>query len=171
MSYRFSPAPTPPGSNAGNELLTSQNSTSSGIIMSADGYILTNAHAVRGAHEIRVQMISHEAIVGSPKKPTEGHDLIATVIGIDAETDLAVIKVNRANFPFLTLGDSDELKQGQLVLALGNPLGLENSVSLGIVSAVARQLTPDDPRVYIQTDAPINPGNSGGPLLDAAGRL
>jgi len=79
--------------------------------------------------------------------------------------------VHKTHLPYLAFGDSDQLKQGQLVLALGNPLGLDDSVSLGIVSAIARQLKPDDPMVYIQTDAPINPGNSGGPLLDADGRV
>lgn len=97
--------------------------------------------------------------------------LPAAVVGVDSETDLAVIKVNRTNLPYLLLDDSDQLKQGQVVLALGNPLGLDNSVSLGVVSAVARQLKTDDPSVYIQTDAPINPGNSGGPLVDADGRV
>ena len=90
---------------------------------------------------------------------------------MDRQTDLAVIKIDRENLPYLEFGDSNSLKQGQLVLALGNPLGLENSVSLGVVSAVARQLKPDDPVSYIQTDAPINPGNSGGPLIDADGRV
>jgi serine protease Do len=111
--------------------------------------------------------------VEARQQPAESLDrgLSATLVGVDAETDLAVIKVNQTNLPYLAFGDSDQLKQGQLVLALGNPLGLEDSVSLGVVSAIARQLKPDDSMVYIQTDAPINPGNSGGPLLDADGRV
>jgi serine protease Do len=84
---------------------------------------------------------------------------------------LAVVKIDRKNLPYLTFGNSDELKQGEIVLALGNPLGLENSVSMGVVSAVSRQIKPDDPMVYIQTDAPINPGNSGGPLIDTDGNV
>ena len=93
------------------------------------------------------------------------------VIGIDRDSDLAVVKIDKNNLPFLTFGNSDELRQGQIVLALGNPLGLDNSVSMGVVSAVSRQIKGDDPMVYIQTDAPINPGNSGGPLLDADGQV
>ena len=82
-----------------------------------------------------------------------------------------VLKTRETGLPHLPLGDSDELRQGQLVFAFGSPLGLENSVSTGVVSATARQLRPEDPMIYIQTDAPINPGNSGGPLVDASGRL
>ena len=82
-----------------------------------------------------------------------------------------MLKIRERELPFVTLGDSDELRKGQLVMAFGNPFGLENSVTLGVVSAVGRQLQPEDPMVYIQTDAPINPGNSGGPLVDARGRL
>ena len=92
-------------------------------------------------------------------------------MGIDRETDLAVLKTRETGLPHLPLGDSDELRQGQLVFAFGSPLGLENSVNTGVVSATARQLRPEDPMIYIQTDAPINPGNSGGPLVDASGRL
>jgi serine protease Do len=93
------------------------------------------------------------------------------VVGIDRDSDLAVVKIEKTNLPFLKFGNSDRLKQGQIVLALGNPLGLDNSVSMGVVSAVSRQIKGDDPMVYVQTDAPINPGNSGGPLLDADGRV
>src|SRR6202035_4259676 len=85
--------------------------------------------------------------------------------------DLAVLKIDRTNLSSLPFGDSDTLQQGQLVMAFGNPLGLENSVSLGVVSSAARQLKPDDTMIYIQTDAPINPGNSGGPLVDADGHV
>src|SRR3954447_22511161 len=97
--------------------------------------------------------------------------LAGKLVGVDRDSDLAVVKVSKENLPFLQLGNSDELKQGQVVLALGNPLGLDNSVSFGVVSAVARQIKPDDSMVYIQTDAPINPGNSGGPLVDVEGRV
>jgi serine protease Do len=90
---------------------------------------------------------------------------------VDRETDLAVLKIEAAGLGHLTLGDSDELRQGQIVLAFGSPLGLANSVTMGVVSSTVRQLKPDDPVVYIQTDAPINPGNSGGPLLDTDGRV
>jgi serine protease Do len=100
-----------------------------------------------------------------------GTKLEAKVVGIDRDSDLAVLKIDRTGLPFLRFGDSEELRQGQLVLAFGNPLGLANSVSMGVVSSMARQIKPDDPMIYIQTDAPINPGNSGGPLLDADGRV
>ena len=92
-------------------------------------------------------------------------------MSIDRETDIAVVKVEAAGLPTLQFGDSDALRSGQLVLAFGSPLGLDSSVSMGVVSAVARQLTPEDPMIYIQTDATINPGNSGGALVDTAGRL
>jgi serine protease Do len=95
----------------------------------------------------------------------------ATIVGLDLETDLAVIKINERNLPALGFGDSEALQTGQFVLAVGSPLGLQNSVSLGVVSAVARQLTPESPMIYIQTDASIHPGSSGGPLVDLRGRI
>lgn len=155
-----------------SDVLTAQNSSGSGIVLSPDGYILTNAHVVKNAHAIKVQLniraeqAAREGGDRSLNKPISGN-----LVGIDRDSDLAVIKIDRANLPYLVFGDSDSLKQGQLVLALGNPLGLDNSVSLGVVSAIARQVKPDDPMAYIQTDAPINPGNSGGPLIDADGRV
>jgi len=153
-------------------LLTSQRSSGSGVVLTPDGFILTNAHVVKGARNLRVDLPHQPA--PEAQAHTEkfaGRSIPARVIGVDRQTDLAVIKIDRENLPYLEFGDSNSLKQGQLVLALGNPLGLENSVSLGVVSAVARQLKPDDPVTYIQTDAPINPGNSGGPLIDADGRV
>ena len=95
----------------------------------------------------------------------------AQIVAVDHETDVAVLKVDMKGLPVLPFGDSEGLRPGQIVLAFGSPLGLESSVTLGVVSAVARQLTPDDPMIYIQTDAPINPGNSGGALVDTEGRL
>ncbi len=158
--------------NTSGDVLTAEDSSGSGIILSADGFILTNAHVVKNAHSIKVQLnarVTREARASGD--PSFNRPITATVIGVDRESDLAVIKIPRSNLPYLTFGDSDELKQGELVLALGNPLGLENSVSFGVVSAVSRQIKPDDPMVYIQTDAPINPGNSGGPLVDADGAV
>src|SRR5207237_6226511 len=101
----------------------------------------------------------------------EGRRIDENVIGQDRESDLAVIRIEATGFPHLQLGDSDQLRQGELVMAFGNPLGLEGSVSMGIVSSTARQVKPDDAMIYIQTDAPINPGNSGGPLVDSEGQL
>lgn len=156
----------------GGELLTAQNSSGSGIILSPDGYILTNSHVVKGAHTLRVQLnVRTAADLAERGYHGVNRSLPATLVGIDRETDLAVIKIDQKDLPYLEFGDSNTLKQGQLVLALGNPLGLDNSVSLGVVSAVSRQLKPDDAMAYIQTDAPINPGNSGGPLVDADGHV
>ena len=154
------------------ELLTAQNSSGSGIILSPDGYILTNAHVVKGAHSVKVQLnTATEAEARKNGDLSLNRPLPGKLIGIDRDTDLAVVKIDRKNLPYLNFGNSDELKQGEIVLALGNPLGLENSVSMGIVSAVSRQIKTDDPMVYIQTDAPINPGNSGGPLIDTDGNV
>jgi serine protease Do len=111
--------------------------------------------------------------------PSSGRSILAVssrtvkaqLVGLDLETDLAVIKIDERNLPAVTFGDSEELKAGQMVLAFGSPLGLHNSVTLGVVSAVARQLEPESPMIYVQTDASINPGSSGGPLVDLRGRL
>ena len=100
-----------------------------------------------------------------------GRTLDATIVGADEETDLAVLKVDATGLPALPFGDSDALRAGQVVCAFGSPLGLENSMTMGVVSAVGRQLSADDPMIYVQTDAPINPGNSGGALVDVQGRL
>jgi serine protease Do len=142
----------------------------SGVILDPNGFIITNSHVIEGARRVQVLLPRLVASGTSILRP-RGTTVDATIIGIDSETDLAVLKVAEKNLPALTLGDSDNLRQGQLVFAFGSPLGLENSVSMGIVSAVGRQLELDDPMVYIQTDAPINPGNSGGPLVDTTGRV
>src|SRR5579872_4728194 len=153
-------------------LLTRQKSTGSGVIFSADGYVVTNAHVVKGGRQIEVQLAEpYERSPGHEVTRPSGARLEAKIVGMDRESDLAVLKIERKDLPFLRFGDSAELHQGQLVLAFGNPLGLSNSVTMGVVSSTARQIKPDDPMLYIQTDAPINPGNSGGPLLDADGRV
>jgi serine protease Do len=156
----------------GGELLTAQDSSGSGIIMSPDGYILTNSHVVKGAHSVRVQLnVRAEQTAREQGDRAMNRPLPGTVVGLDRDSDLAVIKIDKKNLPYLSFGDSDDLRQGQIVLALGNPLGLDNSVSMGVVSAVSRQIKPEDTMVYIQTDAPINPGNSGGPLVDTDGHV
>jgi serine protease Do len=148
----------------GVAVATQQRSSGSGVLISSDGYIITNAHVVEGARRLRVRL--------NGTLPNPGSHLVnARLIGIDRQTDLAVIKIDLTGLPFLTFADSDNLNQGQIVLAFGSPLGLQNSVSMGVVSSVDRQLTPDDPLVYIQTDAAINPGNSGGPLVDTSGKI
>jgi serine protease Do len=150
-------------------LVTTQRGSGSGVIVDAEGYIVTNAHVVRGASRIRVAIPT--APTGQSVLARRTRVVPARVIGVDEETDLAVLRVEERGLAALPFADSEELNAGQMVLAFGSPLGLQNSVSLGIVSAVARQLEPESPMVYIQTDASINPGNSGGPLVDARGRL
>ena len=159
--------------NTESSLLSREQNSGSGVILDPEGFILTNAHVVQGAR--RVQVLLARSLRGtaggtSLLKP-RGRMVEAQIVGMDQETDLAVLRIPDRELPFLELGDSDELKQGQLVLAFGSPFGLENSVTLGVVSSVARQFRPEDPVVYIQTDAPINPGNSGGPLVDAHGKV
>ena len=151
------------------DLVRTQRSSGSGAIVDPSGYIVTNAHVVRGAQRIRVEV---------PTVPTGGSILAARgrlldgrIVGLDLETDLAVVKVEATGLPTLAFGDSDELRAGQLVVALGSPLGFQNSVSLGVVSAVARQLEPESPMVYVQSDAAISSGSSGGPLVDLQGRI
>ena len=163
---------TPDSTDQASELLSKESSSGSGILLSADGYILTNAHVVRGAHEVKVQLnIRMEKEAREQGDRSLNRPINGRVVGLDRDSDLAVVKIDKSHLPFLTFGDSDELKQGEIVLALGNPFGLDNSVSMGVVSAVSRQIKGDDPMVYIQTDAPINPGNSGGPLLNADGKV
>ena len=149
--------------------LPTQHGSGSGVILDPAGYIITNAHVVEGARRVQVLLAEPAGDGGSSILKARGRLVGAQVVRTDWETDLAVLKVQEKNLPFLVLGDSDRLRQGQLVLAFGSPLGLENSVSLGVVSARARQVFPDDPMIYIQTDAAINPGNSGGPLVDSEG--
>lgn len=150
-----------------------QQATGSGVILSSNGYIITNNHVVQGARRVQVRLsgaaMGQEA--GRSIIPGGGALMGAQIIGVDKETDLAVLKIDGENLPFLTLGNSDELFQGQLVFAFGSPLGLTNSVSFGIVSTVARQLEHDNPMIYIQTDVAVNPGNSGGPLVNARGEV
>jgi serine protease Do len=151
------------------DLVTTQRGSGSGVIVDPDGYIVTNAHVVRGASRIRVEIPTDTG--GKSLLARRSRVAPARVIGVDEETDVAVLRVEERGLPALPFGDSDDLRAGQMVLAFGSPLGLQNSVSLGIVSAPARQLEPESPMVYIQTDASINQGNSGGPLVDARGRL
>ena len=151
--------------------LEAQRGIGAGVILSSDGYIVTNYHVVEGARRIRVRlqgMDKQEAaqVNASPHGPIE-----AKLVGADSLSDLAIIKIDMTGLPALELANSRDLKQGQVVFAFGSPLGLENSVSMGVVSATARQIDPDKPDIYIQTDAPINPGNSGGPLVDVDGQV
>lgn len=136
--------------------------TGSGFIINSDGHILTNAHVVSGSDTVRVTL-------------KDGRALTGRVLGADSVTDVAVIKVDAQNLPTVKLGNSDSLRPGEWAIAIGNPLGLDNTVTTGIVSATgrsSRQVGVPDQRVrFVQTDAAINPGNSGGPLLNAAGEV
>ena len=152
-------------------LLTSERSTGSGVLVDPTGYIVTNAHVVQGAHRVQVQVQSPRREGQRSVLRPRPRLLTARIVAVDEETDLAVLKVDEAGLPAVTLADSDTVHPGQIVLAFGSPLGLDSSVTMGVVSAVARQLEADDPMIYIQTDASINPGNSGGPLVDAEGRV
>jgi serine protease Do len=144
----------------------------SGVIIDPEGYIITNAHVAGSSTHIQVLLPERNANkrYGSILKPA-GKLVDADLVGMDRETDIAVLKVAATGLPALKLGDSAALRQGELVLAAGSPYGLQNSFTMGIVSSVARQVRPDDPMIYIQTDAPINPGNSGGPLLNVDGEV
>jgi serine protease Do len=146
----------------------------SGVIVDPDGYIITNAHVVRGAQRVRVFLTAAPAgsqVVASLGLTDRIPPMDAKIVGIEPTLDLALLKIDATGLPALSFADYSALKKGQVVLAFGNPEGFENSVTMGVVSAVARQVLPDVPSVYIQTDAPINPGNSGGPLVDTNGDI
>ncbi|KAF1065939.1 MULTISPECIES: DegQ family serine endoprotease [unclassified Variovorax] len=130
----------------------------SGFIVDANGIILTNAHVVKDAKEVTVKL-------------TDRREYRAKVLGADAKTDIAVLKIDAKNLPVLALGNTKDLKVGEWVLAIGSPFGFENTVTAGVVSAKGRTL-PDDSYVpFIQTDVAVNPGNSGGPLLNTRGEV
>jgi len=132
-------------------------SMGSGFIINAAGYIVTNNHVVEGATDIRVKM-------------ADGRDMAAKVVGRDPKTDLALIKVEASGLPVIPLGDSTKLQVGEPVMAIGNPFGLEQTVTTGIVSATGRVIGQGPYDDFIQTDASINPGNSGGPLINGQGQ-
>jgi S1-C subfamily serine protease len=138
-----------------------QQGAGSGVIIAPDGYILTNDHVVQDSDAIWVTL-------------QDGRSFEATPVGTDPATDLAVLRANGSGFPYATLGNSSALKAGQLVIAIGNPLGFQSTVSTGVVSALGRALRSREGRLIeniIQHTAPLNPGNSGGPLVDSRGRV
>jgi S1-C subfamily serine protease len=150
------------GSSDTNFGVIPESGVGSGVIYDSDGWILTNRHVVQGSDSLEVELL-------------DGRTIDGRVYGIDTLTDLAIVKVDATDLPTAALGVSDELKVGQLVVAIGSPLGTySNSVTSGIVSGKGRSITTDDGSSLnnlIQTDAAINPGNSGGPLLDANGNV
>jgi serine protease Do len=133
-------------------------SLGSGVIVSKEGHILTNHHVIAGMTEVRVQL-------------TDGRNLAAALIGSDPATDIAVLRIDAPGIEPLPLGDSDVLRVGQQVFAVGNPYGLDESVTRGIVSAKGRQMSSDSAIEHIQHDAAVNQGNSGGPLLNVRGEI
>ena len=154
-------------------LIGRQHSIGSGLILDKEGYIVTNAHVVAGAQRVRIAL---SAVTGGksllqlstgPRPRT----IDARIVGVDKITDLAILKIDEPNLPSLTLASYGSLRQGQMVFAFGTPEDLDDTVTMGVVSSVLRQLSPDSPMVYIQTDASINPGNSGGPLVDVDGNV
>lgn len=148
--------PTPP--SGGQERSEERQSLGSGFIISDDGYVMTNAHVVQDADEILVRL-------------NDRRELSAEVIGSDPQTDVALLKIDATDLPTLTLGNSDALKVGEWVAAIGSPFGFDYSVTAGIVSAINRTLPRDAYVPFIQTDVAINPGNSGGPLFNLDGEV
>lgn len=133
----------------------------SGVIIAPDGYVLTNHHVVENAVKLEVGL-------------TDGNTFQAEVVGSDPATDLAVVRAGAGGLPAAELGDSDGLRVGQLVIAIGNPFGFQSTISTGVISALGRALRSQTGRLIenvIQTDVPLNPGNSGGPLVDSRGRV
>lgn len=138
-----------------------QGGSGSGFLVTPDGFAITNSHVVNGRSELVATT-------------TDGDRLVARVIGDDPATDLAALRLSASDLPYGRLGDSDALRVGQLVIAIGSPLGLQSTVSTGIVSALGRSLRASDGRLIdkiVQHTAPINPGNSGGPLVDSRGQI
>ena len=139
-----------------------QKGAGSGFIVNQEGYILTNEHVVHNADQIKVTL-------------SDGREFDGEVIGSDITTDMAIVKIDASNLPVSTLGDSDSLKVGEIVIAIGNPYGLEKTVTMGVVSAKGRDINAgsegQEYRNLIQTDTAINPGNSGGPLLNTDGEV
>jgi S1-C subfamily serine protease len=139
----------------------SREGSGSGVLFTPDGYLLTNAHVGRGASRLRVTL-------------TGGEEYEADLCGSDVPTDLAVVRVKGEGLPYAEFGDSDLLRVGQLVIAIGNPLGFSSTVSAGVVSALGRAMRAQNGRLMenmIQSDVALNPGNSGGPLVDSGGRV
>ncbi|HEV2400086.1 MAG TPA: trypsin-like peptidase domain-containing protein [Candidatus Sulfotelmatobacter sp.] len=151
-------------------LIVRQHAVGSGVIVDSNGYIMTNAHVVEGAQQIRVALPLAGGADSSGLVPIGKRRIVdAKLVGVHKESDLALLKIDERGLPTLPLVSQERPHVGQLVFAIGSPEGLQNSVTMGVVSALARQPDPTKAMTYIQTDAPINPGNSGGPLVDMNG--
>jgi serine protease Do len=149
-----------------------QRSVGSGFVIDAEGYIMTNAHVVAGAQRVQIVLPADNAD-GTLATALAGRTYVipARIVGLTSELDLALLKVDGMKLPALPLASYTQLRQGETVFAFGSPIGLRNSLTHGLVSAVARQVDPDSPQIFVQTDAPINPGNSGGPLVNIRGEV
>jgi serine protease Do len=149
-----------------------QRAIGSGFVIDSGGYIITNAHVVRGAQRVQVVLPAANAD-GSLEAALSSrtNSVPARIIGVTSEIDLALLKIEGGKLPALPIALYRNLRQGEAVFAFGSPQGLRNTLTHGVVSAVARQTDPDSPMIYIQTDAPINPGNSGGPLVNVNGEV
>jgi serine protease Do len=149
-----------------------QRAIGSGFVIDPSGYIVTNAHVVNGAQRVQV-VLSNPGEEGSLEAALSTRTTVvpARIVGVARDIDLAVIKIDAGKLPALALANYRKLGQGEMVFAFGSPEGLRNTVTMGVVSAVARQIDLDSPLVYIQTDAAINPGNSGGPLVNVNGEV
>jgi serine protease Do len=149
-----------------------QRSTGSGFVIDPEGYIMTNAHVVNGASRVEI-VLPADTVDGTlaTALSARSYTVAARIIGVATELDLALLKIDGIKLPALPLATYSQVRQGETVFAFGSPVGLRNSLSHGLVSAVARQTDPDSPLIYVQTDAPINPGNSGGPLVNTRGEV
>jgi serine protease Do len=152
-------------------LIVRQHAVGSGVIVDSHGYIMTNAHVVEGAQRIRVALPLPVGDSAGQAPVGKRRILEARLLGQHKETDLALLKIDETDLPTLPLLSKERPHVGQLVFAIGSPEGLQNSVTMGVISALARQADSTKPLTYIQTDAPINPGNSGGPLVDMNGAV
>jgi len=154
--------------------ITVGTNSGSGVFVDSQGYVITSAHLVAGARRVRIiAMLPGEggrSVSGSVIRP-RGRLMDAEVVGYDLETDVAVLKVPVRTLRYVRFADSDSVRKGQLVFAFGNPQGIEDAVAMGVISSIARQIRPEDPMIYLQTDAPITAGNSGGPLVNANGEM
>ena len=149
-----------------------QRSVGSGFVIDADGYIMTNAHVVSGAQRVQIVLPADKADGSlATALSSKMYTAPARIVGITTELDLALLKIDGMKLPALPLATYSEVRQGETVFAFGSPMGMRNTLSHGLVSAVARQVDPDSPLIYIQTDTPINPGNSGGPLVNIRGEV
>jgi serine protease Do len=161
------------GGKTSNDI-SRRRSSGSGVIVDGAGYVMTNAHVVEGALNVKVLVGAapvSRGLTGNAGEFAEPRALDARIVGVDREIDLALLKIDAKDIVSLPFGDSSTLSQGDLVLAIGSPMLLRNSLTMGVISAPARQVSDENPVLYIQTDASINPGDSGGALVNTDGDL